>query len=132
MGGETRDWTVARSRPLVVEVMAGIWLFTDNSDFSGGQTREQDPIASVQGHVTYRFSPRVWLAGDANFYRGGQTTVDGVRHLDIQRNARIGWTFSWALDQHHAFRASVSRGAYTTIGGDFTSVAVGYNYAWAR
>jgi len=55
-----------------------------------------------------------------------------VRHLDIQRNARIGWTFSWALDQHHAFRASVSRGAYTTIGGDFTSVAVGYNYAWAR
>jgi hypothetical protein len=116
----------------IVEVMAGIWLFTDNSDFSGGQTREQDPIASVQGHVTYRFSPRVWLAGDANFYRGGQTTVDGVRHLDIQRNARIGWTFSWALDHHHAFRASVSRGAYTTIGGDFTSVAVGYNYAWAR
>ena len=112
--------------------MAGIWLFTDNSDFSGGQTREQDPIASVQGHVTYRFSPRVWLAGDANFYRGGQTTVDGVRHLDIQRNARIGWTLSWALDQHHAFRASVSRGAYTTIGGDFTSIAVGYNYAWAR
>jgi hypothetical protein len=116
----------------IVEVMAGIWLFTDNRDFSGGHTRQQDPIASVQGHVTYRFSPRVWLAGDANFYRGGQTTVDGVRHLDIQRNARIGWTFSWALDQHHAFRASVSRGAYTTIGGDFTSVAVGYNYAWAR
>ena len=51
----------------IVEVMAGIWLFTDNSDFSGGQTREQDPIVSVQGHVTYRFSPRVWLAGDANF-----------------------------------------------------------------
>jgi len=116
----------------IVEVMAGIWVFTDNRDFSGGHTRKQDPIASVQGHVTYRFSPRVWLAGDANFYRGGQTTVDGVTHLDLQRNARIGWTFSWAFDQHHAIRASVSRGAYTTIGGDFTSVAVGYNYAWAR
>ena len=37
-----------------------------------------------------------------------------------------------SLDQHQAFRASVSRGAYTTIGGDFTSVAAGYNYAWAR
>lgn len=116
----------------VVEVMAGIWLFTDNTDFSGGRTREQDPIASVQAHLTYRFGPRVWLAGDANFYRGGQTTVDGVRHLDLQINARVGWTFSWALDQHHALRASVSRGAYTTIGGDFTSVAVGYNYAWTR
>jgi len=116
----------------IVEVMAGIWLFTDNTDFSSGSTREQDPIASVQGHVTYRFGPRVWLAGDANFYGGGQTTVDDVRHLDLQRNARVGWTFSWALDQHHALRMSVSRGAYTTIGGDFTSAAVGYNYAWTR
>jgi hypothetical protein len=116
----------------IVEVMAGIWLFTDNGDFSGGRTREQAPIASVQGHVTYRFSPRVWLAGEANFNSGGQTTDDGERHLDLQRNARIGWTFSWALDQSQALRASVSRGAYTTIGGDFTSVAVGYNYAWPR
>jgi hypothetical protein len=116
----------------IVEGMAGIWLFTDNTDFSGGHTREQDPIASVQGHLTYRFSRRVWIAGDANFYRGGRTTVDGVRHLDIQSNARVGWTFSWALDQHHALRASVSRGAYTTIGGDFTTIAVGYNYAWTR
>jgi hypothetical protein len=25
---------------------------------------------------------------------------------------------------------SYSRGAYTTIGGDFTTLAVGYSYAW--
>jgi hypothetical protein len=115
----------------IVEAMGGIWLFTDNPDFSDGQVREQDPIASVQAHVWYRFSPRMFLAADANFYRGGRTTVDGVKHLDLQRNARVGWTFSWALDQHRSLRASFSRGAYTTIGGDFTSVAVGYNYAWA-
>jgi hypothetical protein len=36
------------------------------------------------------------------------------------------------LDRHHALRASVSRGAYTTIGGDLTSVALGYDYAWTR
>ena len=112
--------------------MAGVWLFTDNTDFAGGSRREQEPIVSVQAHLTYRFNPRLWLAADANFYKGGQTTVDGVRHLDLQENARVGWTFSWALNQHHAVRAAVSRGAYTTIGGDFTTVAVGYNYAWAR
>jgi hypothetical protein len=116
----------------VVELMAGVWLFTDNTDVSGGHTREQDPIASVQAHLTYRFSPRVWLAGDANFYKGGRTTVDAVRHLDLQKNSRIGSTFSWGLDPHNSLRASVSRGAVTTIGADFTSVAVGYNYAWGR
>ena len=56
--------------------------------------------------------------------------MDGVRHVDLQENSRVGSTFSWALDRHHSLRASISQGAYTTIGGDFTSVAVGYNYAW--
>jgi len=116
----------------VVELMAGVWLFTDNTDFSGGHTRAQDPIGSAQAHLTYRFSPRIWLAGDANFYTGGRTAVDGVRHLDLQTNSRVGSTFSWALDRHHSLRASVSRGAYTTIGADFTSVAIGYNYAWTH
>jgi len=115
----------------VVELMAGVWLFTDNTDFVGGRTREQEPIGSAQTHLTYRFTPRIWLAGNANFYTGGQTTVAGVKHLDLQKNSRVGSTFSWALNQHHSLRASVSRGAYTTIGANFTSVAVGYNYAWS-
>jgi hypothetical protein len=116
----------------VVELMAGVWLFTDNTDFNVGHTRAQNPIGSAQAHLTYRFSPRVWLAGDANFYTGGRTSVDGVEYQDFQRNSRVGGTFSWALHQHHSLRASISRGAYTTIGADFTSVAVGYNYAWTR
>ena len=34
----------------VVEGMAGVWLFTDNTEFVGGRTREQDPIVAVQFH----------------------------------------------------------------------------------
>jgi hypothetical protein len=116
----------------VVEAMAGVWLFTDNTNFVGGRTREQDPIATAQVHVTFRFKRSMWLAADANYFTGGQTTIGGNRNLDLQRNSRVGATFSSALDRHQAIRMSVSRGAYTTIGADFTSVAFGYNYAWAR
>ena len=116
----------------VVEGMAGVWFFTDNTDFVGGRTRTQDPIAAIQLHVTYRFKRTMWLAGDANYFTGGRTTIGGKQNLDLQRNSRIGATFSTALSRGHAIRMSVSRGAYTTIGADFTSIAVGYNYAWAR
>jgi hypothetical protein len=116
----------------VIEMMAGVWLFTDNTQFVGGRTREQDPIIATQFHLTYRFTRRMWLAGNVNFYTGGRTTVDGTQNLDLQRNSRVGATFSKALARGHAFRMSVSRGAYTTIGADFTAIAVGYNYAWAR
>ena len=116
----------------VVELMAGVWLFSDNTEFAGGRTRTQSPIGSWQIHVTRRFGPNVWLAADGNFYTGGQTTVGGVKNVDLQRNSRIGSTLSWKLNSHHSLRASVSRGAYTTVGADFTSIAVGYNYAWFR
>jgi hypothetical protein len=116
----------------IVELMAGVWLFTDNPNFVGGRTREQDPILSTQVHVTRRFKPGVWLAADGNFFKGGRTTIGGKQNLDLQRNSRIGGTLSKALDRHQAIRISVNRGAYTTIGADFTSIAVGYNYAWVR
>ena len=116
----------------VVEGMAGVWLFTDNTDFVGGRTREQDPITAAQAHLTFKFKRTMWLAADANFFTGGRTTIGGTQNLDLQRNSRIGATFSSALSRRQAIRAAVSRGAYTTIGADFTSIAVGYNYAWMR
>lgn len=116
----------------VLEVMAGVWTFTDNTDFFGGRTRTQAPIVATQGHLTYKFNRSTWLAGDANFYTGGRTTIDGTQNLDLQRNSRIGATFSMGLGGGHAIRASLSRGAYTTIGADFTSIAFGYNYGWVR
>ena len=116
----------------VVEAMAGGWFFSDNTDFVGGRTRSQDPIAAMQVHVTYRFKRTMWLAADANYFTGGRTTIGAKQNLDLQRNSRIGATFSSALNRRQAIRMSVSKGAYTTIGADFISVAVGYNYAWAR
>ena len=114
----------------VIELMVGAWLFTDNDEFVGGRTREQQRIVATQFHFTHRFSPAMWLAFDANFYEGGRTTIGGVENIDLQTNSRIGATFSRGLGGGHAIRASFSRGAYTTIGADFTSIAVGYNYAW--
>ena len=116
----------------VIEGMAGVWLFTDNTNFAGGRTREQDAIVSIQGHFTRRFTGGMWLAADANYYRGGRTTINGRLNIDFQNNSRIGATFSKSLSRGHAIRASLSRGAYTTIGARFTSLAVGYNYAWRR
>jgi hypothetical protein len=103
--------------PWVLEAMAGVWFFTDNPTFGGGRGRAQDSM---------------WLAGNANFFRGGRTTIGGTHNLDLQKNSRIGATFSKGLDRHQSIRVALSAGAYTTIGNSFTQIAVGYNYAWMR
>ncbi len=115
-----------------VDAYIGGWFFTDNNDFYGGSTREQDPILSTQVHLRRAFSRKVWAALDGNFWWGGETTVNGVTNDDLQRNSRVGLTCAVRLSAHHSLRVAASRGAFTRIGGDFNSIGLSYNYTWAR
>lgn len=111
------------------EAEAGVWLFGDNDDFVG-QTREQDPIVSTEVHLIKLITPRVWVALDANYYVGGETTIDGEKRDDLQRNARMGATLYLGLKGGHALRSSYSTGVVTESGGDFEMISISYVYAW--
>jgi hypothetical protein len=112
------------------EAYGGVWLFTNNNDFYGGVVREQEPIGSVQFHVRYTVKPGLWVSLNSNFYYGGRTTLDGHLNVDLQKNSRLGGTLSLPLSRHDSLRVAVSRGAYTTIGADFTSLSVAYSHFW--
>lgn len=113
-----------------LEFYAGVWLFTDNTDFFGGRTREQDPIGSFQFHSIYTFRPGMWLSFDLNYYNGGTTRVDGLENLDLQQNSRVGVTYLLPLNRRNSLKFAYSRGARTTIGADFDAFSLGYSYAW--
>jgi hypothetical protein len=107
----------------------GVWLFTSNdSFFPGHSVRTQDPIVSVQTHVSRVFRRSAWAAVDATWYGGGQTNIDGVPGDDRQRNARVGATVSVPLGRRQALRISYSTGAVVRVGGDFNTVGI----AWQR
>jgi len=113
-----------------IDAYVGAWFFTDNTDFVGGMTREQDPIFATQAHLRYFFKPGLWGAFDANYWGGGQTTLDGRANDDEQSNSRVGATLSIRLSPRQNLRIAASVGAITRIGGDFNSIGVSYNYSW--
>jgi hypothetical protein len=115
-----------------IDAYLGGWFFTENTDFFNRKTRSQDPMFSTQVHLRYLFKPGLWAALDANFWRGGQTAVDGVVNDDLQRNSRVGATVSMSLGRSHSLRLAASRGAITRIGGDFDSIGVSYGYSWMK
>jgi len=115
-----------------IDAYVGTWFFTTNSDFYGGTTRKQDPILSTQFHLRYVFRRGLWAALDANYWHGGEATIDGSGSDDLQNNSRIGLTVSWQVWKQHNIRFAASRGAFTRIGGDFTSVGLAYGYTWAK
>lgn len=115
---------------LYLEAYAGAWLFTDNDEFFGGQHRRQDPIGTLQAHVSYSFRPRLWVAGDATFYRGGSTTVDGVPKDDLQENSRLGLTGAFPVGRRHSVKVSWASGFTTRFGGDFQTLAIAWQTLW--
>ena len=110
------------------EAIAGAWLFGDNDDFFGGHHREQEPLASIQGHVSYTFRPKLWLAFDATYYDGGRTTIDDVLKDDRQSNSRYGLTLSVPLSRTQSLKFHWNDGASTRIGSDFTTYGIAWQY----
>jgi hypothetical protein len=114
----------------IFEVYAGVWLFTGNDNFFGGQVRRQDPLASYQAHVVYNFSHRTWAALDYTYYTGGSTTVNGQRNNDRQDNSRTGLTFAFPVTQSQSLKLTWAKGVTTRIGSSFDTIGVAWQMFW--
>ncbi len=112
------------------DASAGVWLYTDNSDFFGGKRRSQDPLSLFQLHAGYSFRPRLWLAADTIYAIGSETHVNGVAANDQQRNLRYGLTLSLPLTEGYSLKLAWSNALTTRIGGRFDTVSALLQYNW--
>ena len=122
----------------LLDAYAGVWLYTantnylTNSQFSKSRnTLTQDPIGSIEMHLSYDFKPRLWASVDGNYWYGGSTTVNNVfKTGTLQANSRIGGTVAIPFTNHQSVKFSYSTGSYTRYGGAFQTVAVAWQYSW--
>jgi hypothetical protein len=116
--------------PLTLELTTGVTMYTDNHDFFGGKTREQAPIYSAQGHVSYTLGAGFWVALDGTYYTGGRTTVDGVEGNDLQKNTRLGATVVLPVNRYMSVKLYGSTGVSTRTGSDFNAGGLFLQYRW--
>jgi hypothetical protein len=113
-----------------LEGAAAVTLFTDNENFYGGNTRAQDPLYSVQGHVIYSFRNGVWASADATWFGGGRTTLNGALRNDLQQNSRIGATLAFPVDRYNSIKFAVSSGVSARTGNSFDLIAMAWQHRW--
>lgn len=122
----------------VLDAYAAGWFFTTNPEFfsnnqyfPGTQSQSESPIAVFEGHLSYDITPRLWLSLDGNFWRGGQTSLNGVENpLTVQRSSRIGATVSVPITKHQSIKVSYNDGAYINYGGNYQNISVAWQYSW--
>ena len=115
---------------LTIEASGGITFYTTNDDFFGGKSRSQEPIYSLQGHLSYNFSRGMWVGLDGTYYTGGRTTTDGVKDNNFQGNTRVGVTFALPVNRYNSIKLYASTGVSTRTGGNFDTLGIAWQYRW--
>jgi hypothetical protein len=90
----------------LVDAYAGAWFYTTNSAFFAvpvPQPQNEEPIGSLEGHISHDLQPGSWVSLDGNFWWGGVTSLNGIKDLATkQTGSRIGVTVAWRFSKHQS------------------------------
>lgn len=118
------------SGPWTLEFTAAATLFTDNTDFFGGNTRAQDPLYSVQGHAIYGFAGGSWASFDVTYFTGGRTILNDQINEDWQENWRLGATLALPVDRLNSIKFYASSGSSARTGNNYDLLGVAWQHRW--
>ena len=116
--------------PWIWEATGAATFFTDNTDFFGGNRRSQEPLYSLHGHVIRGFRSGVWASLDATYFTGGSTTINGTARNDLQRNWRLGVTFTAPVNARNSVKLVASDGVSARTGNNYSQFGIFWQYRW--
>jgi hypothetical protein len=114
-----------------LDAYVGAWFYTSNADFyPSGAYRTQDPLLAIQGHASYTFRPRLWVAADGTWYRGGSARVNDGEDSTTLNNSRLGLTVSFPVGRRYSAKVAYGSGLIARTGTDFKTVAIAWQVLW--
>ena len=113
-----------------LELAGALWLFTDNRDFFGGQTLEQQRLSTFTGSVIRGFKPGLWAALSFGYGTGGKSIVEGVPTNTYQKNWRFAASVSLPVRPGQAIRLFAISGVRQRVGSDNDVFGAVYQITW--
>ena len=114
-----------------MELTGSAWIYTDNDEFVNVNRLENDPLYTIQAHLTYTFRPGFWAAAGFGYGYDGESILNGV-----ERNDRKG-NLVWALSVGHPITrwlgvkfAYIGTRTQESVGQDTDSIALSFSVFW--
>jgi hypothetical protein len=93
-------------RLTTIEVIPSVTFYGDNDDPFRGDTVAQDPLFTLEAHVTHNISRAVWVSADLYALSGGGTETDGVSDDNSKYSVGLGATVNVALSKSSSIKAT--------------------------
>jgi hypothetical protein len=107
------------------ELTGSVFLFTDNDEFYGGTTLEQEPLYAVQAHVVRSFGGGYWVGVGAAYGGAGESLISGVGLGDQKENLLYGLSAGMSVGDSQSVRVGYIRGeTFADVGMDSHSLLV--------
>lgn len=112
------------------EAYLGTWFYTDNTDYLVNKVLQQEPTITFQAHASYYFKNQMWVGFNTNWYKVGETRIDGVPLNDIINDWRVGATFSAPISKGQSLRLQLHTGLMSNPGLNYDSVTLAYQFVF--
>jgi Putative MetA-pathway of phenol degradation len=119
-----------RFKNVYAEAYLGTWFYTDNTEYLTNKVLKQKPTVTFQAHASYYFKNQMWVGVNTNWYKVGETTIDGVVSSDLMNDWRIGATFSSPISKTQSLRLQLHTGLLSNLGLNYDSVTLAYQYVF--
>jgi hypothetical protein len=96
-------------RMTTIEVIPAVTFFGDNTDPFRGDTLSQDPLLTLEAHVTHNLNRAVWVSADLYAMSGGETETDGVSDDNSKYSVGLGASVSVALSKSSSIKATYGK-----------------------
>lgn len=113
------------------ELTTSAFLYTDNEAFFGGNTLEQEPLLTLQGHVVHASGNGWWVSLGVAGVRGGESSINGERQDDASRDRLYGISSGVPLGPRSSIKLTyVGTRTGTDTGGDIDRIALSGSVAF--
>jgi hypothetical protein len=115
-----------------LEILPSAWFYGTNDDFPGKVELEQDPVYTLEAHLTRDLNTQFYVSLDYFLQSGGETSIDGANQNDAQNASFLGATLGYQINEQFQFLLRYSSALNPDPGKDLDIdlLQLNLNYMW--
>jgi hypothetical protein len=114
------------------DTYANAYFYTDNISYHGTQILGQQPLAGLEGHISYSFNDSLWASLDTRYSFRGTTFLNGLTQNNAQQNFILGSEMNISLNPRNSLVFEFAKAVVHHNGPALVGFSVKYDYTWGK